>query len=179
MKKYSKVINGEMVVKPANEIAINCNGFVLTSPGHGDIINDGWELYSLEEEDVLKDLEEKKQLKIKEIEEYDTSDAVNVFYVNDIPMWLDKVTRVGLRLRFETEIEKGLTDTTLWYEGTSFKIQLSLAVQILHDVELYASQCYDATQLNIFNVKQIANLEEVGNFQFKNNYPKILKFVIN
>ena len=178
MKNYSKVINGEMVVKPANEITIKCNGFVLTSPGHENILNDGWELYSLEEEDVLKDLEEKKQLKIKEIEKYDTSDAVNVFYVNDIPMWLDKATRVGLRLRFETEIENGLSETTLWYDDMPFKLNLEKALPMLRTIELYASQCYDVTQLNIFNVKQFTTLEEIDNFLFKEKYPEILKFVI-
>ena len=179
MKKYSKVIDGETVIKAANDIKIKCNGFILTSPGHGDILNDGWELYSVEDEDILQDLEDCKKNKIKEIQDYDTSDAVNIFYVNDIPMWLDKATRVGLRLRFETEMSNGLTETTLWYNDIPFKLKLVQALEMLHAIELYASQCYDTTQFHVYNVKHMVTLEEVNNFSFKEAYPKNIQFNIN
>lgn len=176
MKKYSKVIDGETVIKAANEIKIKCNGFILTSPGHGDILNDGWELYSVEDEDVLQDLEDCKKNKIKEIQDYDASDAVNIFYVNDIPMWLDKATRVGLRLRFETEMSNGLTETTLWYNDIPFKLKLEQALEMLHAIELYASQCYDTTQFNIYSIKQMVSQEDINNFLFKEKYPNIITF---
>lgn len=179
MKRYSKVIDGETVIKTADEITIKCNGFILTSPSHGDILNNGWELYSVEDEDVLQDLENCKKNKIKEIQDYDTSDAVNIFYVNDIPMWLDKATRVGLRLRFETEIDRGLTETTLWYNDIPFKLKLEQALEMLHSIELYASKCYDTTQFNIYNVKQMTTLEVINNFPFKDAYPKNIQFNIN
>jgi hypothetical protein len=45
-----------------------------------------------------------------------------------MPMWLDKETRVGLKLRFEAELASGKTETTLWYDGLSFNLSLEQAV---------------------------------------------------
>ena len=35
-----------------------------------------------------------------------------VFYINDMAIWLDKSTRTGLMLRFQSELILGDTETT-------------------------------------------------------------------
>lgn len=57
---------------------------------------------------------------IREIEDYDSFHSVNEFYVQGASIWLNKATRIGLKLRFETEKELGKTDTALWYNGIQY-----------------------------------------------------------
>ena len=54
------------------------------------------ELISLETYSEEGALEAVKNRKLAEIDEYDTSDNVNVLYLNGMKVWLDKDTRVGL-----------------------------------------------------------------------------------
>lgn len=91
-------------------------------------------------------------------------------------MWLDKATRVGLKLRFDAEIASGHTNTTLWYEGTPFNLELANALQMLNAIELYASACYDNTQMHIAYVKVMEDLETLKNYDYRTGYPEKLRF---
>jgi hypothetical protein len=53
--------------------------------------------------DVINDVDYQRNILKQAIKEYDSSNNINVFYVNNIPMWLDKNTRTGLLLRFQSE----------------------------------------------------------------------------
>ena len=122
---------------------------------------DGWKLYitpELTPEQILVNAREDKK---RDIEEYDKSSDINEFYIQDIPVWLDKVTRAGLKLRFEAEIAIGKTETTLWYGNMQFPLELNLAMQMLYAIEVYASACYDNTQLHLANVDAIDTLDEL------------------
>ena len=116
---------------------------------------DGWELY-VEPEPTEEELFNKsKKFKMDEVIRYDSSREVNEFYIQGMPVWLDKATRGGLKLRFEAEIASGKTDTILWYEGNQFPLTLENALMMLNAIELYASACYDNTQKHIAAVKAI------------------------
>lgn len=110
------------------------------------------------------------------INNYDSSSEVNQFYINNSPIWLDKNTRAGLKLRFESELASRKTDTILWYNGTSFNLQLDKAIQMLYAIELYASECYDNTQKHLANIDSISSIEEIINYNYKINYPQKLNF---
>ena len=91
-------------------------------------------------------------------------------------MWLDKATRVGLKLRFDAEIASGQTNTTLWYDGTPFNQELTNAVQMLNAIELYASACYDNPQAHIASINAIEDLEALKNYDYRIGYPEKLRF---
>lgn len=105
---------------------------------------------------------------------YDVSPAVNEFTIGGISVWLDKNTRAGLKLRFEAEIASGETETTLWYNGMSFNLQLEQAVQMLYAIELYASKCYDVTQQHLANIQNLT--VELENYDYQSGYPEKLAF---
>jgi hypothetical protein len=74
---------------------------------------DGWELYIPPvptEEQILANAKKDKK---NDINSYDSSSAINEFYIQDVPVWLDKATRAGLKLRFEAEIAMGKAETAL------------------------------------------------------------------
>ena len=121
---------------------------------------------------LIKHFEEK----INEINHYDSSDEVNIFYIQGLPVWLDKATRAGLKLRFEAELAIGKTDTTLWYDNMQFPLSLENAMHMLYAIEVYASACYDNTQLHLSNVDKLETIDEIKNYDYRNGYPEKLNF---
>lgn len=137
---------------------------------------DGWELYvepGLTPEQVLFNAKKDKK---DGVEHYDASREVNEFYIQGMPVWLDKATRAGLMLRFNSEAALNKENTTLWYEGYSFTLPLNTAMQMLYALEVYASECYDNTQLHLANIDKLETLEEIAEYDYKVGYPEKLHF---
>ena len=107
---------------------------------------------------------------------YDSSNEVNSFTIKGVSLWLDKETRTGLRFRFESEKALGKTETSLWYGDVMFKLQLDDAINMLHNVEIYASECYDNTQRNCKEVRELTDIEQLKSYDYKKGYPKRLIF---
>lgn len=112
----------------------------------------------------------------KEIVFYDSSSEVNSFTINDIPTWLDKATRVGLKLRFEAEIQSGKTETTLWNGSIPITLPLNDAMNMLYAIEIYASACYDITQSHLSQVGKLTDVESIKSYDYKSDYPSKLSF---
>lgn len=121
-------------------------------------------------------IEKARYIKQQEIVLYDSSEEVNIFYINSIPVWLDKATRSGLKLRFEAELAMGKTDTTLWYENKQFPLSLSDAINMLYVIEIYASNCYDNTQKHLAAIAGLDTIEEINNYNYTTGYPNKLEF---
>lgn len=110
------------------------------------------------------------------INRYDSSKFINEFYVNDSSIWLDKATRAGLLLRFQSEQAQGITDTTLWYDGQQFPLKVDQAIQMLYAIELYASACYDNTQRHLAAIQALQTIEEIEAYDYTTGYPEKLRF---
>lgn len=177
MEMYKKVIDGELVIKRKEDITVSANGMTTYHPMEEQLLADGWVKY--EYSDAQKHqmaLLEAKRGKLKEIEKYDTSSAVNLFYYQTMPMWLDKATRAGLLLRFQAEKARAIITTTLWYEGVSVNLNVDDAISMLYAIELYASACYDNTQQHLANVNAMTSVEEIEAYDYKVGYPDKLNF---
>ena len=178
MKLYEKIIDGKQHCKPANKIVIVKDGMQTFNPTEEMLLADGWVEhiavpYEPTEEEIFN---REKEQKIEEILRHDSSREVNCFYIADQEMWLDKATRVGLKLRFDAEIASGQTNTTLWCEGVPFNLELDNAVQMLNAIELYASACYDNTQSHIANVNSFTTIDEIKSYSYIEGYPDKLRF---
>ena len=191
MKLYEKIIDGKQHVKPRNKIVLHRMQVIKDRGGNEKevkmqtfnpteemLLADGWKVhepipYEPTEEEILN---REKEHKIEEIIRHDSSPEVNIFYIDGQELWLDKATRVGLKLRFDAEIASGQTNTTLWYDGTPFNLELVNAVQMLNAIELYASACYDNTQMHIAHVNIMEDLETLKNYDYRTGYPEKLRF---
>jgi hypothetical protein len=171
MKTYQKEIEGKLVVIQANKIVIEKNGMCTYNPTEEMILEDGWVEYVVPEPTEEERLKREKKHKIREIERFDSSKDVNSFSIDGISLWLDKATRVGLKLRFESEIAMGRENTTLWSEGIEFVLPLEMAVQMLYGLELYASACYDNTQRHLATVDKMESIDDVRAYDHKAGYP--------
>ena len=139
------------------------------------------EIFNMKLNDSVSDektLESAKESIKKLIIERDNSEEVNIFFVNDFPMWLDKSTRVGLKLRFEAEKAAEFTTTSLWYNGFQFTLPIEDAVKMLCAIEIYASRCYDNTQKHLLLVDKLETIEEVEEYDYRAGYPEYLTFSI-
>ena len=180
MKLYTKIIDGYVYIMPANKIVIIKDDMQIFNPTEEILFSDGWELYippvnELTEEEILQ---QEKENRINDIIEYDSSDSVNIFYVNDNPMWLDKATRAGLVGRLTAELKIGKNMTTLWYDTIKFELPTETAMDLLCILEIYASECYDMTQQHIANVKSFTDLDSLKAYDFTGGYPDVPKFNI-
>ena len=121
-------------------------------------------------------LEVAKQAVSEAILAYDSSSSVNEFTLQGVPMWLDKATRAGLKLRLEAEQAAGKEETTLWYGTAAVTLPVSTAMVMLNRLEIYASECYDVTQGHLAHVAMLNSVEEVLGYDFTEGYPDKLRF---
>lgn len=71
----------------------------------------------------LDELESWKALLKVQIQGYDSSNKVNQFFLDQIPFWIDKATRVGLVNSLNMEKGAGRALSTLWVEGALYSFQ--------------------------------------------------------
>ena len=174
-----KIFQKDNQIKSLNRIVIIKDGLQILNPTEEMVLADGWVEFKAPEPPAEELLVGAIKDKINEIEDYDASIHVNEFYVQGTPIWLDKATRAGLKLRFEAEMQSGKTDTALWYNGAQYPLPVETAFQMLLAIELYASACYDNTQAHIANVKAIEDLETLKNYDYRTGYPDKLQFSLN
>ena len=146
------------------------------NPKEEMILEDGWVEYIFYTKPE-KTIEDYRRDLLFEISHYDKSISVNEFFINGISVWLDKNTRVGLMLRFESELSNGREETTLQYGGNPFPLKLEDAVNMIHVIEMYASSaCYDNTQRHISIVKTLDSIKEIKDYNYREGYPEKLNF---
>ena len=170
MKRYIK----DNKIKTAKQIIIRKDGKQIINPTEEMILANGWVEYIAPVYE--KTIEDYKRDKKDEILHFDSSEEVNIFYIQGLPVWLDKTTRAGLKLRFEAEIAVGKTDTVLWYNGMQFPLSLEQAIQMLYAIEVYASACYDNTQRHLAAVDNLDTIEDIENYDYRSDYPEKLEF---
>ena len=171
-----KLFIKEDKIKYRRNITVEKDGGITINPTDEMLFEDGWEVYTQPEPTKEDLLEQAKRYKKREIEHYDSSSEVNEFYMSDTPMWLDKATRTGLMLRFNSELAVKKQETTLWYGNISIPLQLNTAVQMLYALEVYASACYDRTQAHYAAVDALETIQEVESYNYRVGYPEKLKF---
>lgn len=142
------------------------------------ILLKGETIESFEEVDTIPDSEvgQARKEKIEQIAQYDTSSAVNEFYLGELSMWLDKDTRVGLMNSTQIEKAAGNENTTLWFGTMKFVIPCDSAIQMLSALELYALKCFNKTAEHKANVEKLTTKEEIEAYDYTQGYPIKLKF---
>lgn len=132
--------------------------------------------FQLEEEVTPLDLAKKRV--IRNIEDYDSSDNVNSFYLNGIKVWLNKDTRVGLMNSLTIERNAGKEQSTLWFNNICITINCDAAIQMLSALELYALTCYNVTAEHKVAVEELTSLADVEEYDYTSGYPQKLTFTI-
>lgn len=129
----------------------------------------------LSDEDMLSIV---KEAQIENIEFYDTSEAVNSFFMNDMPMWIPRDTRISLMNSTSIEKAVGKTTTTLWYGTASFEIPCDIMIQMLSALEIYALAAYNVTAQHKAEVVALDNVSDILAYDVTKSYPEKLSFTL-
>lgn len=122
------------------------------------------------------DIEAWKSIRKIQIQGYDSSDNVNRFYWEGVPLWLDKATRVGLVNSITIEKKVKRNTTCLWYGGYNINMNVDVALDLLFQLELYALNCHNVTAQNLAQVERCKTVEELRLFDIYSGYPENLQF---
>ena len=117
-----------------------------------------------------------KEYRIKQIEEYDASDAVNTFYINGQPMWLTVQERQQLATQISANEAIGRETMTKWFNGNEYTFPISLWKQMLVAVEVYAGDALNVTESHKVAVAAIEDADEALAYDITAGYPEKLRF---
>jgi hypothetical protein len=122
-------------------------------------------------------LEEVKLNKVKEIDVYDNSIAVNNFKINDsINTWFTVAERNNYCASINAAKTVGLDTLSFFVGDIKLEIGTAMAEGMLAQIQLYADACFIVTKQHKMNVEALTTIEEVNNYDYTIGYPEQLNF---
>ena len=119
-----------------------------------------------------KSLSEAIKERLSDIEDHDTSEAVNSFLVNGVSCWIDAKTRAVYRGIIETAKGRGDEMIGLSLGGLVIPtIPIEMAAEMLAGIEYYAYNAAMVTACHRAVVAQLNSVEEVDAYDFTAGYP--------
>ena len=123
---------------------------------------------------ISETIEGAKDKVLRDIVQYDKSEAVNSFEFGGKRMWLDKATRVGLMNSTTIAKAMGQATTTLWLGDTKLEVGCDMAIQLLSALEMYALECFNVTAAHKKAVTELTDIGEVLSYDYTKGYPEKL-----
>jgi hypothetical protein len=127
-------------------------------------------------EPYVRTLDEAKHEKIREIEDYDRSEAVNSFTIGNQTMWLTVSERQQLATQISSNEAIGRDTMTRWFNGNEFTYPIASWKQMLVALEVYAGDALNVTEAHKAVVNALNDIESVDNFDITVGYPEKLSF---
>ena len=143
----------------------------IINPTEEELIRHGYVETEDSPEELLQEAIESKK---REIEAYDSSEAVNSFKLNGMSVWINREDRIGTRRAIELDVENGKTESEIWLNGFRLVVNCRLAMKLLDMVGHYAYDAYNVTQMHLHEVQQLESVKEVEKYDYKTGYPEKL-----
>lgn len=171
MKRYIK----DNIIKNIEDINItievNEEKITILNPSEEMILNDGWEEF----EDTAEDL---KKIKLQEIINYDKSEDVNKFFINNFSLWLSREERIVIKDRFQREKDAGKEKTRLLYKGLVLELTPDVGIHLINMVSAYADQCFDVTEAHKSALNDLTTKEEIQSYDYTVGYPEKISITL-
>lgn len=123
---------------------------------------------------IVDELGDAKRTKLMEINIYDQSDNVNLFYLAGQPMWLDAQTRQTLRTSIESYQAVGSETVTKWFGEHEYTFPTSAWLIMLNALEIYAAEALNVTESHKAAVIAMNSVEDIDDYDFTTGYPEKL-----
>ena len=123
-----------------------------------------------------------RSFKIRELERYDESPAVNECFItyNDqlFPYWSSKSERNDLKQAVLNYRDKGYSDYRLDLRdvGVSLSFSCDTLLSMLSDLEVYAIQCFNVTTDHLYAIRSLTSADSIVDYDFTTGYPPKLTF---
>lgn len=186
---YAKLENGKVINYKPFKGGLQLNNYVIFNPtrehykqaGYYPVVEvSGTGVDHIENDELIHftgiewTADKAKVDKINQIYDYDTSEEVNGFYLNDEIVWIPRETRVSLQNSTSILLKNGIETATLWNNNNEYVLPCQMLLQLLDAVELYALQCFNTTAQHVANVSNMTSIEEIEQYDFTANYPEKL-----
>lgn len=188
MKRFKKLIDGNIVVKTLKEIVIKRDGKVTYNPTEEMVLADGWGEYVAPvpvEPSEKQLLERARRHKLRELHDYDESKEVNncvvVYQGQELDYWADRYERDSLKGTLRDCIAMGRETYRLDLrdKGVSIVAPCQTLLQLMAALEVYAVDCYNRTTDHEFFIKSLTTMDEIEAYEFRGNgYPEIPRFEV-
>ena len=185
MKQYYKIVDGETVffsgniLRTTEEIDGEIQNVVIYNPTEEMILAAGWMIYEPpvepEPEPTEEELTERaRENKLMEIDTYDNSRSVNIFYLAGQPLWLDARTRQTLRISIESYQTMGIESVTKWFNDQQYTFPTTAWLQMLVALEVYAAEALNVTEAHKAAVRHLTSRVEIDEYDVTVGYPEPL-----
>ncbi|MCH5166935.1 MAG: hypothetical protein J1F35_03495 [Erysipelotrichales bacterium] len=122
-------------------------------------------------------LEDAKREMIWKIDEYDVSENVNSFTINNmLSAWFSVQERLNYKQSIESAKIFGVKELSFYVGDNMLNIEPEKGEMMLAALQLYADQCFIITKQHKLNVESLETIEEVDNYDYKTGYPEKLNF---
>ena len=178
-KRYYKLIDDKTVFYKGESIVLD--NARICNPTEEQLLEAGWQVYvepptpAPTPEQLL---EEARQNKLNEIEEYNNSSEVNSFTVNNFETWIPVELRAVFKTSLDSYIALDMPTMTKIWEGTEYTTSPQNWLQMYYRVEVYANKCQLVTDRHKIAVNAMDNIEDIEAFDITSDYPEKLVFVI-
>lgn len=162
--KYYKIIDGVTVYSDCRTIQMP-DGRWVSNPTALQIRLAGWSVYE-------RTLDDAKRERINALMDYDSSSAVNEFYLNGQGMWIAPDERSNYMLTLEGAQRSGVE--YIIFLGQT--IPVATAIQMIDAVNLYAMQCVDVTESHKAAINALTTIAEVDAYDYTVGYPQKITF---
>lgn len=122
----------------------------------------------------LQDIEIVRSKKLQALKEYDSSPAVNSFYLFGNAMWLPKELRISLSNTAWSKDRMKIQRMPVNLQNNSLILDVEQVLDILSEVEDYANLCFVNTDKHRIAIEQFEKIQEIENYNFKTGYPNKL-----
>lgn len=178
MKRYYNTITKEWYNEGQTLTRKIKNGVFAGIPSIELLLECGFEEWHKPEPTQEELLEQAKNVKLSEIEAYDTSAEVNSFMINRESGWIDRNTRVALLHALDVVEQSGGTTYTVWFNDNPLTLDINTIKQFLSSLELYAIEALNVTNSHIREVKQLQSIQEVKNYDITLGYPEKINLIL-
>lgn len=124
----------------------------------------------------IESVEDIKAKVLARIRTFDKSEEINSFSLRGDNIWLDKDLRSSIANTVAIKLKKGITKSSIWYNNKEYVLKCEDIISMLEDVSIYADACNSIKQRHISNIYTMDNIEDIENYNYKNNYPTKLRF---
>lgn len=125
---------------------------------------------------ISETIEGAKDKVLRDIVQYDKSEAVNSFKFDGKLTWKDKYERASMMNSVNIQKAKGEKKTTLWFVGKPYVIDIDKAIAMLSELEIYAFACLNVTEQHKARVSELTDIEAVLAYDYTVGYPDKLSF---
>lgn len=117
-------------------------------------------------------LENARDVKLAQLDEYDNSNVVNGFLFNGEIMWLTPAERTNYMITLEGAKRRNIESVPFFGQN----ILVDMGISILDQINIYAMECANVTLAHKNAINELETIEEINDYDFTVGYPEKLAF---